>query len=865
MSTRDRKQQPPRWLDNLVERFCAPHLLEQVMGDLHERYYRRVEREGVERARSMYWREVLAYMRPSVFRSKKPYHTKPLSAVMFTNYFKVAFRNLLRKKVYSGINILGLSIGLACSFFILLWVIDETTYNRFHSNGDQLFQAMRHMTTGGQTYTMDSQPRGIADEMAVEFPEVEQTVITYLDKQLVVTNGNNNYRETGGYVGESFFRMFSFPFIHGNAETALQGLTSAVITERTAQKIFGDDWHHAVGRSITVDHNKEFTIAGVVRDVPENSSIQFDILLPVEEYFARNKGRAHWYYMAYGIYVKLQEGTSLEEFNKKLGDIFNRHADANDHQIFLQPFEDIYLHSFYRDGKLVGGRIEYVRIFTGVAIFILLIACINFMNLATARSSQRAREIGVRKVIGAHRQSLITQFISESIGMVFIAFLFAFVLVVTLLPAFNYLTGKHLTPENLNSTFLLRIIGIALMVGIVSGSYPALYLSSFKPVAVLRGTFRQGSGIVGTLRKGLVVFQFALSVLLIVSTVVVYLQLDYMRTKDLGLERENLLFVAREGALVDRYEAVTQDLMAQPGIASVTASGQNPLEIGNNTLNVGWDGKASDNTQLFYIILAYHDFVKTMHMQLVAGRDFSMAYADSMAYLVNEETAKMIGGDVVGKILDVYGDKGPIVGVVKNFSMNSLYSPIEPVVIRLDLNSARNLYVRTKPGETAQALESLEKIYQKFNPGYPFTYSFLDQQFEMRYRSEQVTAKLVNILAVIALFISCLGLFGLTSFTVEQRTKELGVRRVLGASVAGIVVMLNRDFLKLVFIGFVIATPITWYLTTQWLENFADRVEIGAGVFLLAGLAAVLIALLTVSWQSIKAAIANPVDCLKNE
>jgi hypothetical protein len=403
------------------------------------------------------------------------------------------------------------------------------------------------------------------------------------------------------------------------------------------------------------------------------------------------------------------------------------------------------------------------------------------------------------------------------------------------------------------------------MVGILSGTYPALYLSSFKPVVVIRGTFRQRSGIAVFFRKGLVVFQFALAVLLIVSTVVVYLQLDYNRTKNLGLERDNLLFVAREGALVGRYDAVAQELLMQPGVASVTASGQNPLEVGTNTLDIDWEGKDPDNRQLFYIINTYHDFAKTMRMELVAGRDFSKTFADSMAYLVNEETAKMIGGDVVGKILNVYGENGPIVGVVKNFSMNSLYAPIEPVVIRLHLQWASQLYVRTKPGETQQALESLKTVYQKFNADYPLQYTFLDQQFEQRYRSEQVTGRLANIFAIIALFISCLGLFGLTSFTVEQRTKELGVRRVLGASVSGIVVMLSKDFLRLVFIGFVIATPVTWYMTNQWLQNFADRIEIGATVFLLAGLTIILIALGTVSWQSIKAAIANPVDSLRNE
>jgi putative ABC transport system permease protein len=615
---------------------------------------------------------------------------------------------------------------------------------------------------------------------------------------------------------------------------------------------------------------KSFTITGVLRDVPENSSIKFDILLPVEEYFASNKGRAHWYFMAYGIYAKLQEGTSLEEFNRKVADIFNRHTKATDHQIFLQPFEDGYLHSFYRDGKLIGGRIEYVRIFSAIAIFILIIACINFMNLATARSSQRACEIGVRKAIGAQRKSLIMQFITESVAMSFISFLLALVIVISLLPAFNYLTGKHLTYENLNGSMLLGIIGITLMAGIWSGSYPALYLSSFKPVAVMRGTFKQHSGIAVFFRKGLVVFQFALAVLLIVSTVVVYLQLDYNRTKNLGLERENLLFVAREGALLDRYDAVAEELLMQPGIASVTATGQNPLEVRNNTLSVGWDGKDPDNSQLFFIINSYYDFTKTMQMELVTGRDFSRTFSDSMAYIVNEETAKMIGGpnsylDVVGKVLNVYGDKGPIVGVVKNFSMNSLYSPIEPVVIRFHLKSAGQLYMRTKPGETQQALESLRTVYQNFNAGYPLNYTFLDQQFDQRYRSEQVTGKLVNIFAVIALFICCLGLFGLTSFTVDQRTKELGVRRVLGASVSGIVVMLSKDFLKLVFIGFVIATPITWYMTNQWLKNFADRIEIGTGVFLLAGLSVILMALVTVSWQAIKAAMEDPVKSLRRE
>jgi putative ABC transport system permease protein len=862
---------PPRWLDRLLERLCSPQQVEQVMGDLHERFHRRVRREGTRKARFKYVLDVLSYMRPSVIKRERSHRTQSSPITMLKNYFTIAFRNLMGTKVYSGINILGLSVGLACSFLILLWVADETSYDRFHENGEQIHQVWRHMITGGQTYTQTSLPKGIAEEMKAEFPEVEETVVTFIDQQLVVTNGAENFREVGGYVGATFFQIFSFPFIHGDRETALQGMTSAVITERTARKLFGENWHSVIGKTITIDHQKEFTITGVVEDVPDNSSIKFDVLLPIDELFAREPRFSHWYFMAFNIFARLDQNTSLESFNAKVGDIFNRHAGEDDHQIFLQPFEDVYLNSVYKDGQLAGGRIEYIRIFTVVAVFLLLIACINFMNLATARSAQRAREIGVRKVIGAQKRSLVTQFMIEAMAMSLIAFVVASVFVAVLLPLFNDLTGKHFTIGSMDPTFFLGILCISLLVGIVSGSYPALYLSSFKPATVLRGKFSQRAGSVVSFRKGLVVFQFALSIILIVSTVGVYLQLNHIRTKNLGMDRENLLFFPREGALMDQYETVAQQLLLQTGIASVTASGQNPLEINNNTLSVGWQGKDPENHQLFYVINTYHDFATTMRMELVAGRDFSRDFTDSMSYMINEEAAKMIASDpenlqeVVGKTLNVYGNDGPIVGVIRNFTMNSLYSPIEPVVIRFHLEWAGYMYVRTKPGATKEAIAGLERVYNKMNSGYPLKYTFLDQQFEKTYRSEQVMGQLENIFAGVALFISCLGLFGLTSFTVEQRTRELGVRKVLGASVSGIVVLLSKDFLKLVVVGFAIAVPFTWYATNRWLEHFADRVEIGAGVYVIAGLSAIFIALITVSWQSIRAAVANPVDCLRSE
>jgi predicted permease len=789
---------------------------------------------------------------------------------MLKNYFKIALRNALRQKSYTFVNVAGLSIGLACSFFILLWVTDETSYDSFHKDGDQIYQVRRHFTTGGQTYTMNSLGKPVAETMAAEYPEVLEAVPTRFSQQFIVTSGDRSYREAGTHVGSGFFRVFSFPFLQGNPETALQGTGSAVITERTARKLFGEDWQtrgDVLDRSLTIDQRKDFTITGVVRDVPENSTIRFDVLLPIQEFFERDEERFEdWWYMDFLIYAKLQKGASLDAFNAKFADHFSRHEEGAETQLFLQPFEDVYLRSTYRDGQLVGGRIEYVRIFSVVAVFLLVIASINFMNLATARSSQRAREIGVRKSIGAPKRSLIGQFLTESVSMAFVAFLLALGLVLALLPHFNDLTGKHLTVSDLNGSFLLGILGISLIVGVVSGSYPALYLSSFKPVAILRGTFRQRTGAV-TLRKGLVVFQFALSVLLIVSTVAVYLQLDYIRTMNLGLQRENLLLVVREGALAGQYEAVRQELLKHPGIASVTASNQSLLTPGSNTTGVVWEGKAPDNSQLFHILNANYDFVETMRMELAAGRDFSREFgADSMNFLVNEEAARVIGGDMLGKTLKLWNwQEGQIVGVVRNFRMKSLYSPIEPTIIRLAPGEAQYLYVRTEPGRTQEALAGLESVYERVNPGYPFEYTFLDQEFEQTYRSEAIMGTLANIFAVIALLISCLGLFGLTLFTVEQRTKEVGVRKVFGASVPHLVVLLTSSFTKLVLVGVVLAAPVAYYVVRGWLDKFEDHMTLGVEIFVVAAVVAVLVAWMTVGYQAVRAAIADPVKSLRYE
>jgi putative ABC transport system permease protein len=514
----------------------------------------------------------------------------------------------------------------------------------------------------------------------------------------------------------------------------------------------------------------------------------------------------------------------------------------------------------------VGGRIEYVRMFGVVAVFILLIAAINFMNLATARSGQRAREIGVRKAVGASQRSLVGQFLGESVLMAVLALAVALGMVAAGLPAFNALTDKAITFGRLFPGTVLLFVGLALLTGFLAGVYPALYLSSFNAIAVLRSTFKARRSAVG-LRKSLVVFQFAMSILLIVGTLTVYRQIDYIRQKNLGLDRENVVSLTLEGGIQQQYDAFRQELLARPGIASVTATSTNPLDVGQSTTDPTWDGKDPESVVLFHIISARHDFIETMKMEMVAGRSFSRAFAtDSVGFIVNEAAARAMGmKDPVGQRLAFWSREGQIIGVVKDFHMTSLYAPIEPTIIRLAPNDTWRLFVRTQAGQTEAALASLEAVYKKFNPAYPFAYEFLDASFEQTYRSEMVIGTLARTFAVLAVFIACMGLFGLASFTAEQRTKEVGIRKVMGASVANLVVLLSRDFIVLVLIAFVLTAPVAYYVAVAWLGNFAYHVALDAQVFAVAGVAALLIAWLTVGYQSVRAAVANPVRALRTE
>ncbi|MEZ0541385.1 ABC transporter permease [Fibrella arboris] len=790
---------------------------------------------------------------------------------MFRNYIKIAWRNIAKSKTFSFINVLGLALGMTCSLLILLWVNDERSINKFHVNGPRLYQVFENQKwTGNEVSTTTATPGPLAPALKAEIPEIDKTVKITWEEEHLLTVGSTAYKEKGRYASPDLFQLFTFPLSAGNPKTAITGATSIVISEKAALKFFGTT--SVLGRVIKLDNKENRQITGVMRDIPETSTLKFDFVLPLGPYETKNEWLNKWDNNGIRTFALLHSTANLDRVNAKILNMVQQHKkEVTTITTFLFPFEDTYLYSKFTNGQRDGGRIEYVRLFTIVAIFILVIACINFMNLATARSAKRAKEVGIRKVVGAERMYLIGQFVGEAALTAGMALVFAVVLVQLLLPAFNRLTEKQITIHYADPLYWLTLLGLALVTGIVSGSYPALFLSSLQPVHILKGTgpssrLRFNAGAV-LFRQGLVVFQFALSLLLIIGTLIAGRQVDFIRTKNLGLDRENVVYMPLEGDLPKQYESFKQALLQSPGIQDVSASGSDPMDIGNSTIAVEWTGKDPADKTLFTQMPVSYDFVNTMKIKLLDGRDFSKSIVtDSTNYLINEEAARRMGmKSPVGQYLKFWAKPGKIIGLIKNFHLNSLRVAIEPLILRLDTTYNNTLLVRTRPGQTDKALASMRQLTKKYNPAYPFDYQFADDSFEKQYKSETLIGKLANYFAILAIFIACLGLFGLAMFTAEQRTKEIGVRKVLGASVPNIVALLSKDFLRLVLIAILLASPVAWYAMSQWLLDFKYRIEIDWRVFALAGTLAIAIALLTVSFQSIKAALMDPVKSLRSE
>ncbi len=766
---------------------------------------------------------------------------------------------------------MGLALGLACSLLIMLWVNDEYNVDAFHKNGSQLYSVYERQNHDGEWSAFYGSPGIMADEMKRVLPEV-QYATNFAWNDLSTFEANNKIlKESGNHAGEDFFKMFTYPLLEGNAITALKTPSDIAISKKMAEDFFGSP-EEAIGKTVRYQNTKDFKITAVFDNVPENSTSQFDYIINWQSFLENNSWAKDWTNNGPLCYIMLRKDADPKAFGEKIVrflDKYNKEQTPNDYvRLGIQRYGNVYLHSnFDKTAHIAGGRIQYVQLFSIVAIFILLIACINFMNLTTARSVKRAKEIGVRKVVGAVRFTLIRQFIGEALLIVLLSVTIALLVVSLVLPQFNQLAGKQIMMPFSNGTFWLSITALLLITGFISGSYPALYLSSFNPVRVLKGSLKFSRGALW-FRKGLVVFQFILSIILIIGTIVISRQVHYIQSMNLGYDRENLVYIPLEGDLTGKYELFKNQALNMPGIQNITRVTQNPTQIENGTGGVDWEGKNPTSGIEFTWSMVGYDFTKTLHTQIIQGRDFSKDFmTDSVGYIINETALKITGyKDPIGKPFTFWQKKGTIIGVIKDFHFNSVHTTINPLVLSLGENiSWGEALVRTKPGKTKEALASLEKICKELNPKFPFTYKFSDEEYQKLYSSEQVVSELSNYFSFLAIFISCLGLLGLVIFTSEQRTKEFGIRKVLGASPGILFGLLSKEFLVLVFIAMLIASPIAWIVMNKWLQDYIYRIDITWWMFVVAGVLAVLIALITVSFQAIKTAVANPVKSLRTE
>ena len=783
---------------------------------------------------------------------------------MLKNYLKTAFRGFRRHKSSFFINLAGLSIGLACSFLIFLWVIDEMNMDQYHTDSDRIVQVMEFQSYSDELMTTLSTPGILARTLKEEIPEF-QYISTYTwNNDYLFTKGNDSFMENGLYVENDFFQILSIDLLYGDRENLLVNPNTIVLSETMAKKYFGNQ--NPVGEGLTLDNDQELTITGVYRDMPSNSTFQFDCLLNYEDWYLENDWAQEWGNNGPRTIAKLAQGTDIETLNEKIKGFIKGKNEGSHIDLFVYPFASRYLYGSFDNGVVSGGRIEYVRLFIIVAVFILLIACINFMNLSTAKATKRAKEVGIRKSIGASQGSLIGQFIGESMIISFFSLFISILLVEAFLPLFNDLTEKSISVDYTNPLLLVIFISTVIITGLVSGSYPAFYLSSIEAVRSLKGSLKS-SWKEAFARKGLVVFQFSLSIVLIVSTIIIYRQIQYTQTKNLGYNKENLIYFTTEDQVGEQWDSFHSQLESIPGVVMASRTSHSFLYQNSNTLGVDWEGKDPDTRILFENITVDYDFLKTMGVELLEGRSYSREFgADTSKIIFNEAAIAAMGmEDPIGKVIQLWEEDYEIIGIARNFHFQSFRTEVNPAFFRLYPEYGWRAFVRIESSNISNTLSQIEGKWKEFNPNFPFIYEFMDEQYASLYRAEMRIGSLARAFAFVAIFISCLGLFGLSAFTAEQRSKEIGVRKVLGASVNSLVMLLSKDFTKLVLISIIISIPVSWYLMNMWMSEFAYSSGIEWWVFGVAGVAALLIAWLTVSWQSIKAALVNPVNSLKSE
>jgi putative ABC transport system permease protein len=785
---------------------------------------------------------------------------------MLKHHLLLIFRNLTRTKSYFLINLAGLSTGLACTLLIYLWVRDEYRMNKFHENDERLYQVMEHQKYADEIMTTSSTPGVLAETLKEEFPEIEYAATTTWTNTYTLSVKDNNVKAKGYHVAEDYFKMFSFKLVEGNEDQVLKDPLSVVISRDLAKKLFGTD-KDLLGKTVEFQHDKVFNIGGVFEGTPPNSSIQFDFVMSYKGYQNEQSWLKQWDSNGPPTYIVLHEGASPSVLEGKIKDFVKGKNKDSNVTLFLQRYSDRYLNGRYENGKQAGGRIEYVRLFSIIAVFILIIACINFMNLSTARASRRAKEVGIKKSIGAGRQSLIFQYLSESIFTSLLSLIVAWTLVWMFLPQFNVITEKRMTLSFYDLELVLSFFGLTLIAGLLAGSYPALYLSGFKPAAVLKGEVKGSLGELWA-RKGLVVFQFFLSVILIVSVLVIYKQIDFVQTTNLGYKKDNLIQVPIEGKVRTSLQTFLDEVKKVPGVMDASSIGHSLLGRNNNTSGLRWEGKNPEDDILFENVRVNYGLLETLGIELVAGRPFSKDNsADTAKIIINEAASRVMNmADPIGKVINLWDKYNlEIIGVAKDFHFQSLHDVVNPLFFMLSPRNTWTLMIRLEGGKEKETLAALTKFYSNYNPGFTFEYQFQDQEYARLYAAEQRVATLSGYFASMAIVISCLGLFGLAAFTAERRLKEIGIRKALGSSSTNIVLLLSGDFTRMVLLSILLGLPVSYWLLSQWLERFAFHIDLGAWYFIVAGTIALLIAWLTVASQAIKAASVNPVKCLRTE
>ncbi len=864
----DFKPSPPHIALKFLRWFCREDYLDEVEGDLLEIYERQVA-ENKSKAKRILWWNILKHFRPDYIKSLHTRQNLPAgkagSIAMFNHNFKLAIRNFQKHRTQFVINLIGLTTGLTSALFIYLWVQDEYTIDKFHEKDDRLYQVMGIQTYSGEKSVTGDTPALLGDALKADFPDIQYAATTTWILPTLLSYENTNLREDGYHVGKDFFNIFSYPLLIGDPNTVLNDRSSICISRDLANKFFGGI-ENAVGKTIQYGGTLDFTVSGVFENINNKSTYVFDFVLPLQDFLDRTAWANEWANSGPLTYIVLQDGAKPEATSGKIARYVTTKVAESNIELFLKKYSDNYLHGRYSNGVPDGGRIDYVKLFSVIGVFIIIIACINFMNLSTAQASKRAQEVGIRKAIGAERRGLIGQYIGEAVLISFVSLLFSYLLVIVLLTPFNEITGKSIVLSFTPELITISIITL-LFTGVLAGSYPAFYLSHFRPIQVLKNSINNSMGEIWA-RKGLVIFQFALTIMLIIGVVVIHRQTQYLNNKHLGYNRDNVILFAQDGGIYEQQESFLEKLRNIPGVAHAGGIGHSLLGRVSSNPGVEWKGKSPEQRVLFERFFVDREIYETMEFEMTEGRWFNGELAtDSSRIIINEAAARAMGfssGEAIGQQVQLWANNQfEIIGVLKDFHYTSLHESVEPAYFRLE--NTWNVAARLEAGRETEALAEIEELYQQFAPGFIFDYEFLDKNYQALYESEQRVGMLSSFFASMAIIISCLGLFGLAAFTAERRTKEIGIRKVLGATALSLVMLLSKDFIGLVLTSIVIALPLAYFFMQEWLTQFAYTIDLSIWIFLSAALIALVIAWLTVSSQALKAANINPAKSLKNE